>query len=138
MGGLAQSTTAEPHGTPKNNIRGNYAPKSNFFRRSPFQSSRFPITSSLGPISNISAVSKRRVLLGGWSIGSRRKASGHNGPLRNLAAPHGTMDNGKPDKMGRRGNWRNPTEPGGTPRNTKRVVLTPQIHLFFSCFWSTS
>ena len=74
------------------------------------------------------AVSIRLVSSGGRYIGERGKAIGHNGPPRNLAAPHGTMDSGKTDKMGSRRNWRNPTSPDGTPRNTDRAVLTPQIH----------
>ena len=36
--------------------------------------------------------------------------------------------------MGRRGNWRTPTEPDGTPRNTDRRALRPQIHLFVAVF----
>ena len=55
-----------------------------------------------------------------------------------LGGVHGTMDNGKTDKMGRRGNWRNPTEPDGTPRNTNRGGHTASNPLFFSCFQSRS
>ena len=42
-------------------------------------------------------------------------ASGHYGPPRKLAARRGTMDNWNTIKAGRRGNWRNLTEPNGAP-----------------------
>ena len=45
------------------------------------------------------------------------------------------MHNGKTGEMGRRGNWRNATEPDGTPRSTNRRALTPQIHFFASSYF---
>ena len=52
-----------------------------------------PFPPSQSPIPDVSAVPKRLVLVGGRTIGSRGKASGHNGPPRNLVAPHGTWRN---------------------------------------------
>ena len=130
MGGWALWTTAEPRGTPKKTIRGNYAHRSIFFAVSALSILTFPLSSSIGPIYRISAVSKRLVLVGGRGIGARRKASGPNGPPRNLATPHGTTDNGKTDKMSRRANWRNPTGPDGTQRDTNRGSFFPGCRLF--------
>ena len=60
-------------------------------------------------------------------VEARRKASGHNGPPRNLATPHATMDTGAPGKTGRRGTWRNPTE-------RRQVGITAQNPPFFRVF----
>ena len=45
---------------------------------------------------------------------------------------HVTMGNGKTVKTGRRGNWRNTTEPDGDTRNTNSGKLAPWIHLLFA------
>ena len=111
---------AEPGGTPRNPTEHHGLPTGGevcrrirlfvaVFELSPASSSH-PAHS---PIPAVSAASKRLVLVGVWSIGARRKASGRNGPPRNLSTPRGTMGNGKTGKMGRHGTPRSLTEPRG-------------------------
>ena len=42
-------------------------------------------------------ISKRLVVVGGRNIGATSQGSGHNGPLRNMAEPHGTPTGGHYD-----------------------------------------
>ena len=59
----------------------------------PTSASPIPPRPAHSPIPNVSAVSKRRSLLGGPDVWGGRRGSGKNGPLRtsrNLAKPHGT------------------------------------------------
>ena len=104
-----RQSPAEPDGTPRNTNRMELRPQTHliFLVFALLAPSFYPPF----PIPDVSAVSKRLILVSGRNVGSRR----------NLAESHGTTDAGRTGTAGRRGNWRSPTEPDGTPRNTSRA-----------------
>ena len=108
-----RQSPAEPDGTPRNTNRMELRPQTHliFLVFALLAPSFYPPF----PIPDVSAVSKRLILVSGRNVGSRR----------NLAESHGTTDAGRTGTAGRRGNWRSPTEPDGTPRNTQMMGITP-------------
>ena len=128
-GGASRNLTG-PYGAP---TVGNYARKSS-------DSSRFcALTHLVPPSIQRSQYPTFRRFRNAWfgrrgGIEAKRKAIGHNGPPRNMATPHATMENGATGRTGHRGTWRGHEEPGGTPRNTNRWVLHPPKSTFFAFF----
>ena len=134
LGGIPR-IVADPRGTPQ---EANYALESAYFSRFlrtfellvPPHPSPFPNNQRFGGFETPGI---------GWWADYRIEEKGQRAqwPPRNLAELRGTMGDGKTGKMGSRGNWRNPTEPDGTPRNTQMTGLPTQI-LHFPAFSSIS
>ena len=119
--GGTQMNLTEPHGT----LTGGYYPiKSTLFVAC--FCAFAPLVPPNAPIPNVSLVSKRLVLVGGWVIGARRKAiaqwatAEHGGPPRDHGQ-WGDTENGPP---------RNLTEHRGAPTGG----ITPSNPPFFTRF----